>query len=145
MKTNTKIDKTHFHLFFLPAKSKTNLYCSTAICWYDEKFQETSRREGLCLTCSQEHNLILSIFCHNSVHHNLSQGVVHPDTCEHRSTGQRVDRAVHEGVESNETDHLIWEVFGGLDPCVISLAGTLMERMHSVDLLKMFRDQKTLV
>lgn len=99
--------------------------------------------EGLCLTCSQEHNLILSIFCHNSVHHNLSQGVVHPDTCEHRSAGQRVDRAVHERVESNETDHLIWEVFGGLDPCIISLAGTLTERMHSVDLLKMFHDQKT--
>lgn len=46
-------------------------------------------------------------------------------------------------MESNETDHLIREVFGGLDPCVISLAGTLTERMHSVDLLKTFHDQKT--
>lgn len=88
------------------------------------EFQE---RKGLCLTCSQEHNLILSILCQNSVHHNLSQGVVHTDTCEHWSASQRVDRAIHKRVESNETDHLIWEVFGGLDPCIICLAGTLMK------------------
>lgn len=80
---------------------------------------------GLCLTCSQEHDFILSILCKNSVHHNLSQGVVHSDTCEHGSASQRVDRAIHKRVESNETDHLIREVFGGLDPWIICLTGTL--------------------
>lgn len=77
------------------------------------------------LTCSQEHDLVMSILCHNSVHHDLSQGVVYSDSCEHGSASQGVDRAMHKRVESNETDHLIWEVFGGLDPWIICLAGTL--------------------
>lgn len=81
----------------------------------------------MCLTCSQEHDFILSILCQNSVHHDLSDGVVHSDTCEHRLASQRVDRAIHKRVESNETDHLIWEVFGGLNLCVICLARTLKE------------------
>ncbi|TNN48364.1 hypothetical protein EYF80_041443 [Liparis tanakae] len=63
----------------------------------------------------------------NSVHHNLSERVLHPDSCEHGPAGQRVDGAVHEGVEPNEADHLIGKVFGGLDPRIIRLAGTLKE------------------
>ena len=87
----------------------------------------------VCLTCSQKHDLILSILCQNSVHHNLSQGVVDSDPCEHGSAGQRVDRAVHERVEPDETDHLIREVFGGLDPWIIRLAGTLKDKIKQFD------------
>lgn len=82
---------------------------------------------GLCLTCPQEHDLILSILSQNPVHHNLSQGVVHSDTSEHRLASQRVHRPIHKRVEPNEADHLIWEVFGGFDLCIIRLTGTLME------------------
>lgn len=89
------------------------------------ELQEATRMRGVRLTCSQEHDLILPVLCQNSVHHNLSQGVVHPDACEHGSAGQRVHGAVHQRVEPDETDHLIREVFGGLDLRVIRLAGTL--------------------
>lgn len=79
----------------------------------------------MCLTCSQEHNLILSIISQNSVHNNVSQGVVHFDTREHGATTQGVHRAIHQRVESNKSDNFIREVFGGLDPWIICLAWAL--------------------
>lgn len=110
--------------------NETSLWFS-AIFWWHMELQGAPWIKGL--TCSQEHNFILSILCRNPVHHNLSQGVVHSDTRENRSSGQRVDRAMHERVKSNETDHLVWEVFGGLDPCIVGLAGTLMETIKKDD------------
>lgn len=80
------------------------------------------------LTCSQEHDLILSIICQNSVHHDVSQGVVHPDTCEHRASRQRVNGTIHERVESDEADNLIWEVFGGFDLGIVRLTGALRDK-----------------
>lgn len=124
--TNKKTQKNtlrKYSLFFANAsKFRTNLYDSTAICWSDVKLQVAARRSH---TCSQEHDFILSVFRHHSVHHNLGQGVVGSDACEDGAAGQRVDGAVHERVEPNEADHLVREVFGGLDPGVVGLAGTL--------------------
>lgn len=71
----------------------------------------------------------MSILRQDSVHHNLGKGVVHSDACEHRSASQRVDGVIHERMESNETDHLIWKVFRGLDPRVIRPAGTLKDQV----------------
>lgn len=95
------------------------------------KLQVATRRSH---TCSQEHDFVLSVFRHHSVHHNLGQGVVGSDVCEDGAAGQRVDGAVHERVEPNEADHLVREVFGGLDPGVVGLAGTLVGRMSSTEL-----------
>lgn len=92
---------------------------------------EDKRRKRVCLTCSQEHDLIRSILRQNSVHYNLSEGVVHADAREHGPSGQSVDGAIHQGVESNETDHVVREVFGRLDLCVVRAAGTLMEQVET--------------
>lgn len=95
------------------------------------KLQVATRRRP---TCSQEHDFVLSVFCHHSVDHNLSQDVVRSDACEERPAGQRGDGAVHERVEPDEADHLVREVFGRLDLGVVGLAGTLMEGMSSTEL-----------
>lgn len=79
----------------------------------------------LYLTCPQKHDFILSVLCQNSVHNDLGQCVVHPHTRECWSASHRVDGPIHQGVESDETDHIVWEVFSGLDPCIICFAGTL--------------------
>lgn len=84
------------------------------------------------LTCSQEHDLILPIICHNPVHHNVSKGVIHSDTCEDRSSSQRVNWVVHQRVKSNKTDHLIWKVFGGLDSWIIRLTGALKNKRKMI-------------
>lgn len=88
-------------------------------------------------TCSQEHDFVLSVLCRHPVHHNLGQGVVSSDPCEERPAGQRVDGPVHERVEPDEGDHLVREVFGGLDLGVVGLAGTLMNGTSSDELLLM--------
>lgn len=88
-------------------------------------------------TCSQEHDFVLSVFGHHSVDHDLSQRVVRSDAREERPAGQRVDGAMHERVEADEADHLVREVFGGLDLGVVSLAGTLVEGTRSSELLPM--------
>lgn len=104
------------------------IYCPLLVkCWLSQKLGGE-----VWLTCSQEHNLILAIICQNSVHHNVSQGVVNFDTCEHRTTSERVDRAIHQRVESNKSDNFIREVFSGLDPWIICFAWALkLQKNHS--------------
>lgn len=128
--TNRYTDKKENPFF----SSGLKPYDFIAICWSKRKLQVATRRRP---TCSQEHDFVLSVFCHHSVNHNLSQGVVLSDTCEERPAGQRVDRAVHERVEPDEADHLVWEVFGRLDLGIVGLTGTLMEGMSSTELLLM--------
>lgn len=97
------------------------IYCPLLVKWW------LSQKLGgeVWLTCSHEHNLILAIICQNSVHHNVSQGVVNFDTCEHRTTSERVDRVIHQRVESNKSDNFIREVFSGLDLWIICFAWAL--------------------
>lgn len=64
----------------------------------------------------------------HAVHGDLHQTVVSVDACEDGLPRDRVDGAVHEGVEADEADDLVGEVFGALDARVIGAAGTLSDK-----------------
>lgn len=68
----------------------------------------------------------------HAVHSDLRQTVVSVDACEDRLACDWVDRAVHEGVEPDEANDLVGEVFGALDAWVIGAAGALSEQKRKL-------------
>ena len=82
----------------------------------------------MCLTCSEEHDLVLAVLSGDAVHHDLRERVLGAHQLEDGPAVQREHRAVHQRVEAHEADHLIGEVLGGLDLRVVRLAGALRGR-----------------
>lgn len=68
----------------------------------------------LC-TCPNEHDIVLSVLCLHSVHHQLGELVVH--VCPHHdgTPAYRVHWVVHGWVTPGEGDDIIREVLGGVE------------------------------
>lgn len=77
-------------------------------------------------TCSNKHDIVLSVGSAYSVHGDLHEAVVHISADEDRPPGHGVDRIVHERVVACKLNHIIRETLSGLE-ATKSLTGTLME------------------
>lgn len=77
-------------------------------------------------TCSNKHNIVLSVSSAYSVHSDLREAVVHISPDEDRPPGHGVDGIVHERVVACKLNHIVWETLSGLEAAKC-LTGTLME------------------
>lgn len=77
-------------------------------------------------TCSNKHNIVLSVSSAYSVHSDLHEAVVHICADEDRPPGHGVDGIVHERVVACKLNHIVWETLSGLEAAKC-LTGTLME------------------
>lgn len=64
------------------------------------------------LTCSDEHDVVLSVLRLHAVHHDLPQRVRDVGLDQHRPPQRRVHRAPHERVAAGEVQHRVREVLG---------------------------------
>lgn len=68
--------------------------------------------EKLGQTCAYEHDVILSILCLYTVHHDLFEAVGQVGLDQQRLLHGRVHRSPHQGVPSGKLEHCVWEVLG---------------------------------
>lgn len=77
-------------------------------------------------TCSDKHDIVLSVGSAHSVHGDLREAVVHISADKNGPPGHGVDGVVHKRVVPCKLDHIVRESLGGLKAAK-RLTGTLME------------------
>lgn len=81
-------------------------------------------------TCSEKHNIILSVFSDYVIHHYLRQSVVHIDSLEGWCSCHWVHWLIHHRVPPYETDDIIRKVSGGFNQRIIGSAWTLKRNAY---------------
>lgn len=80
-------------------------------------------------TCSNKHDIVLSVGSAHSVHGDLREAVVHISADKNGPPGHGVDGIVHKRVVPCKLDHIVRETLSGLKAAKC-LTGTLMEEME---------------
>lgn len=70
----------------------------------------------------------MPILCHDMIHHNLRQPIVHVDPSEYRSSSHRVNGFVHQRMAFYKANDFIRKVSGRFYEWIIGFAWTLKEK-----------------
>lgn len=124
------VQKIHYHNSNKFFKSKINILNISRI------FREPDS-VLLWRTCADEHDVILSVLCLHSVHHQLGELVVH--ICPHHDGAPPYGMhwVVHGWVTPSESDDIIGEVLGGVEPSK-GFTGTLRGTRSTEMVMEMF-------